>query len=90
MILISVRKKHSSVLCPNNGEKIIVNKYKKEFTHCDIDLKERAISCDPESLLPLEWKEDIYAVDYMKQHRLFHKIYGTRIKEKIKKNQIVD
>ncbi len=83
---------YSSVLCSDN-EKIIVNKYNKTFTECNPGVPDpsiRAINTSPESMAALEWKEDIFAVDYLQQHRVFHKIVGTRIKDKIKKYEIVD
>ena len=80
----SVREKHSSVVCATNPN-VIANKGKTQFKQCNPDLKERAENTVPEKMAALEWREDIYAVDYMRLHRVFHKVANTRVREKIDK-----
>lgn len=69
--------------------KIVADKSHILYTLCVKKLKDSALTTDPEKLVPLEAKEDIHSVDYKRIHRVFHKIVGTRIKQKIKKYELV-
>ena len=85
------RENRSTILCAIDPKgRVIANKGKHLYKICDDELEERATDTEPKDLVPLEVKEEIYSVDYKKMHRVYHKIAGTKIKEKIKKYETVN
>ena len=66
-----------------------MNKSKKEFKECEPELEQKAAETAPDQMIALEWKEDIYSDDSFRAHKVFHKITGTRIKEKVRKLEVI-